>query len=203
MSDATRQFAVTWDYRCPFARNFHEHVVVGLEAGAPWDVRFLPFSLDQVHVEEGEVDAWDNPSACRSLLAGQVGVAVRDGWPEAFLDVHRKLFACRHDHGGDLRDEAILRQAITSAGLDADAVFAEVTSGGALDSFRKEHETVVTDHRVFGVPTVIVGDHAVFVRVMHRPNGDAEVARGTVERVLDLLVGWPELNEFKRTSIPR
>ena len=46
-------FAVTWDYRCPFARNAHEHVVLGLAAGAPWDVTFLPFSLDQVHVEEG------------------------------------------------------------------------------------------------------------------------------------------------------
>jgi hypothetical protein len=28
------------------------------------------------------------------------------------------------------------------------------------------------------------------------------VARATVERVLDL-TGWPNLNEFKHTSIPR
>lgn len=25
----------------------------------------------------------------------------------------------------------------------------------------------------------------------------------TVERIVDLLTGWPELNEFKHTSIPR
>ncbi|HEX6597609.1 MAG TPA: hypothetical protein VF045_11770, partial [Acidimicrobiales bacterium] len=81
----TRSFAVTWDYRCPFARNFHEHVLAGLAAGADWDVSFVPFSLDQVHVEEGDLDAWDNPNVCRSLLAGQVGVAVRDHWPEHFL----------------------------------------------------------------------------------------------------------------------
>jgi hypothetical protein len=43
-------FAVTWDYRCPFARNAHEHVLDGLAAGAEWDVTFLPFSLGQVHV---------------------------------------------------------------------------------------------------------------------------------------------------------
>ena len=30
----------------------------------------------------------------------------------------------------------------------------------------------------------------------------ATVARGTIERVVDLL-GWPDLNEFKHTSIPR
>ena len=28
------KFAVNWDYRCPFARNAHEHLVEGLDAGA-------------------------------------------------------------------------------------------------------------------------------------------------------------------------
>jgi hypothetical protein len=37
---------------------------------------------------------------------------------------------------------------------------------------------------------------------MDRPNGDATVGRRAVERVLDLLT-WPELNEYKHTSIPR
>ncbi len=49
----TRSFAVTWDYRCPFARNAAEHVLDGLGAGADWDVRWVPFSLGQVHVAEG------------------------------------------------------------------------------------------------------------------------------------------------------
>ena len=31
-------FEVTWDYLCPFARNAHEHLAVGLQAGAGWDV---------------------------------------------------------------------------------------------------------------------------------------------------------------------
>ena len=200
---APLSFSVTWDYRCPFARNFCEHLLDGLEAGANWDVRFVPFSLDQVHVDEGDVDAWDNPATCRSLLAGQVGVAVRDKWPERFLVVHRALFACRHDQGGDLRDEGVLRAAVASVGLDRDEVFAEVDAGWPLATFRKEHESVVADYRVFGVPTLIVGDRAVFVRVMNRPAGDADIARRTVERALELVTGWPELNEFKHTSIPR
>jgi len=200
----TLDFALTWDYRCPFARNFHEHVLTGLAAGADWEVHFVPFSLDQVHVEEGQPDAWDNPDTCRSLLAGQVGVAVRDHWPEHFLAAHQALFSCRHEHGGDLRDEKVLRAALGSAaGLDVDAVFAEVAAGWPLETFRKEHEAAVADYNVFGVPTVIVGDHAVFVRVMNRPRGDADLARRTVERTVDLLTGWPELNEFKHTSIPR
>ena len=199
----TLAFAVTWDYRCPFARNFCEHVLVGLESGADWDVHFIPFSLDQAHVEEGEVDAWDNPSVCRSLLAGQVGVAVRDRWPDRFLAAHRALFECRHEAGADLRDTDVLRQAVASVGLDPDEVFAEVDEGWPLETFRKEHESAVADYAVFGVPTIIANDQAVFVRVMHRPKGDAEVARRTVERTLDLVCGWPDLNEFKHTSIPR
>ena len=54
---------------------------------------------------------------------------------------------------------------------------------------------------VFGVPTFIVGDHAVFVRLMARPEGDADAARATVERVLGLITDHPDLNEFKHTRL--
>ena len=53
------------------------------------------------------------------------------------------------------------------------------------------------------MPTFIIGDQAVFVRLMDRPGGDAAHAISSIDKVLDLLAGWPELNEFKHTSIPR
>ena len=49
---------------------------------------------------------------------------------------------------------------------------------------------------MFGVPTFVVGDRAVFVRLMDRKNPD------DIDRVLDLL-DWTDLNEFKHTSVPR
>ena len=49
----SRQIAVTFDYRCPFARNAHEAVVAAVREGVDIDYRFQAFSLDQVHVEEG------------------------------------------------------------------------------------------------------------------------------------------------------
>ena len=55
----TRSFAVSFDYRCPFARNAQESVVSGLRQGKDWDVTFVPFSLDQVHVAEGEPPVWE------------------------------------------------------------------------------------------------------------------------------------------------
>jgi hypothetical protein len=199
----TRAFTVTWDYRCPFARNAHEHILTGLGAGAEWDVRFVPFSLGQVHVAEGEPDVWDEPDKDTGLLALQVGVVVRDHHADAFPAVHEALFAARHDEGQQLNDPAVLRDVLTRHGVDADEVFAAVDDGTALKTVRAEHEEMAGSHTVWGVPTFIAGDEAVFIRVMNRPQGDADVAIRSIERVLDLLTGWPELNEYKHTTIRR
>jgi protein-disulfide isomerase-like protein with CxxC motif len=198
----TTAFAVSWDYRCPFARNAHEHLVAGLRAGAPWDVTFVPFSLNQAHVEEGGLDVWDDPTKADALLAMQVGIVTRDRFPEQFLDVHAALFKARHDEGRDIREESVLREIVSEQGVDADAVFGEIADGWPLEQFRKEHEAAAGDHKVWGVPTFIAGDGSVFVRLMTRPQGDGELARKTIERVVDLVTGFPELNEFKHTSIP-
>lgn len=200
--DVRRAFSVTWDYRCPFARNAHDHVVTGLRAGAPWDVTFLGFSLGQVHVAEGEPDIWDHPADDTGLLALQAGVVVRDDQPDRFLDAHEALFALRHDHGGHLRDEGAVRATLDSVGVDTTAVFEAIATGAPLETIRKEHEGAAADHQVWGVPTFVVGESASFVRLMDRPQGDSALAIRTIDRVLDLL-SWPELNEFKHTSIPR
>jgi 2-hydroxychromene-2-carboxylate isomerase len=196
-------FSVTFDYRCPFARNAHEHLLTAVEAGADWEVRFVPFSLGQVHVAEGETDVWDDPDKDTGILAMQVGITVRDRFPEAFPGVHRDLFALRHDRGEQLNDEALIREVLTSHDVDADDVFASVADATALKVVRAEHEEVVASHTVWGVPTFLLGDEAVFVRLMDRPEGDAERATRSIERILDLLGGWPELNEFKHTTVKR
>jgi hypothetical protein len=198
----TTSFSLTYDYRCPFARIAHEHVLDGLDAGADWDVTFLPFSLGQAHVEEGGVDVWDRPEEESGLLALQASVAVRDHQPEHFLAVHRALFEARHGQSADLRDEAVIRAALEAGGADADAAFAEIAAGGPLDVVHKEHDQSVNELAVFGVPTFVAGGRAVFVRLMERPR-DAEHAITSIERALDLTTGWLELNEFKQTTIGR
>lgn len=198
----TQTFAITWDYRCPFARNAHEHVLDALEAGAHWDVTFVAFSLGQVHVAEGDPDVWETPDKDSGLPALQVGVAVRDLFPDQFRRVHRALFALRHDESKALNDRELLAKVLTDHGVDSDAVFEHVDSGAALASVKAEHTAAASDHSVWGVPTFIADGQSVFVRFMHRPEGDAELAIKTIERTLDLLT-WPELNEYKHTSIPR
>jgi DSBA-like thioredoxin domain len=196
-------FTVSWDYRCPFARNAHEHLITALKAGADWDVTFAPFSLSQVHVAEGDPSVWDNPDKARDLLALNAGVVVRDRFPDQFLDAHGALFTARHDRSEDIREESVVREALESAGVDADAVFAEIKQSWPDDEVRKTHEWEVGTHHMFGVPTFIVGDRAVFARIMTRPDGDAELARRTIEQVVELIAERPWLNEFKYTSIAR
>lgn len=196
-------FSVTWDYRCPFARNLHDLVVAGLLDGADWDVTFVPFSLGQVHVEEGGVDVWDEPERDSGLLALRAGVVVRDQFPDRFLHAHRALFDARHVEALRIDDAEVVRAAVRSAGVDPDGVFTEIDGGEPLDIVRKEHEAAAQDFQVWGVPTVISGDVAAFIRIMHDARGDAVEARRTVERLVDSVAGWPELNELKHTSLQR
>lgn len=198
-----QSFAVTWDYRCPFARNGHEHILDGLEAGAPWDVTFVPFFLNQSHVPEGGVPAWDDPAAQPDLLALAAGTVVAEQDPGHFRAVHRALFDARHGQGRDLRDRSVVTAALSEGGVDPEAVLAEVDGGAPAKTIRAEHERVVNEYDVFGVPTFIVGDRAVFVRLMDRPDGDPATSVGAVDRVLDLISDHPELNEFKHTRIAR
>jgi len=196
-------FGLTWDYRCPFARNMAEHVITALEDGADWEVTWVPFSLTQVHIGEGELDAWDDPAKASTLHAMEAAIVVRDRFPDRSLAVHRALFAARHDKGLDLRLPEVIDGVLQEHGVDPAAVAKEIEAGWPRAEFRKAHVEAVEGKRVFGVPTFIVDDAAVFVRVMDRPGTDAGRARRTVERVLETLSGWPELNEFKHTSIPR
>ncbi len=198
----TLRFAVNWDYRCPFARIVHRHLVDGLLDGADWDVTFVPFSLGQVHVDEGESPIWDRPDDDTGLLALQAAVVVRDRHPELFPNVHRAIFEARHADGAQIRDEAVLRPLLEAHGVDADAVFAEVGTGKPLDIVRDEHTASVEDLDVWGVPTFMAEGRAAFVRLMDLPT-DAADARRSIERSVDLLTGWPGLNEFKHTSLDR
>lgn len=198
----TLQFGITWDYRCPFARIVHKHVVDGLLDGADWKVDFVPFSLGQVHVEDGESPIWERPQDDTGILALQAAVVVRETAPEVFPMVHQALFEARHAEGAQLREESVLRTLLEANGVDPDPVFAEVATGRPLDTVREEHTRVATELDVWGVPTFMADGRAAFVRLMDLPIDGAD-ARRSVERIVDLLTGWPSLNEFKHTSLDR
>ncbi len=199
----TRQFGITFDYLCPFARNANEHVIAALRAGADLDVRWMPFSLAQGHVEDGEVAIWDRqePSKESGILALQAGLAVRDLDRERFLDAHEELFAARHDRGEDLKDPDVVAKALGAAGVDPDTVFGSIDAGRALSTLREEHQAAA-DLEIWGVPTFVTDQRAVFVRLLDRPNGDARTSIDRIEQVVDLVADPLELHEFKQVDLP-
>ncbi|MFV2000473.1 MAG: DsbA family protein [Acidimicrobiia bacterium] len=195
----SREFAVTYDYLCPFARNANEAIVEALQDGADWAVTFRPFSLSQNHTTPEDPDVWDahlDTELASGVRALVWSLAVRDSFPKHFLSFHSALFAARHDHAIDIGDDDAVKEVAETVGLDVDAVAAVVTSGVPQKMLKTEHLGLVEEHAVFGVPTFIAGDDAVFVRFMDRHNVH------DVERITDMLT-WNNLNEFKRTSIPR
>lgn len=194
-----KTFTVTYDYLCPFARIANESLVDAVQAGAQYDVTFKPFSLSQNHLDVEDVAVWDRSATDeqgRGVPALLWSLAVRDAYPEAFLAFHKALFNAKHDDLIDLADVDALRSVATSVGLDADAIEAVVESGVPAKTLQAEHTALVEDLGVFGVPTFIAGDEAVFVRFMERHKLD------DLDRVIEM-ISWTNVNEFKRSRIPR
>ena len=119
---------------------------------------------------------WEQPDKDSGIEAMQVSIAIRDTQPERFLDAHHALFEHRHAAAGDLRSREVLTDVLAAVGVDTEAAWAEVDSGRSLATFEKEHAGFVESHEVWGVPTFIVGDRAVFVRLLEGPNGDVTAA---------------------------
>jgi hypothetical protein len=162
------------------------------------DWRFLAFSLDQAHTEEGASPVWERPPLERGtgVLSLQWGLAIRDTFSDRFFEFHLAMFAARFDDGLKIGKEEVVRDVAASVGLDVDAVAEEVGSGRPLETLAAEHTEAVERWAMFGVPTFCEGDEAVFVRFMERDRVD------DLERMLDLL-SWDRLNEFKHTKIAR
>ncbi len=193
----SRSYAVTYDYRCPFARNAHEAVLAALADGADHEVNFRPFLLDEPHVEDGDLSVFDRPEDewGSGLLALMWSVAVRDNFSDHFLAWHATAFRARHEHGREMGADEVLADLTAEIGLDPQPVADVVASGTPLATVASEHRELVKRHDVFGVPTFVAGDEAVFVRFMESGRVD------DLERALDML-SWSRLNEFKRTRLP-
>ena len=199
----TPAFGLNFDYRCPFGRIIHEHVVVAMRAGADFDISFEPYTLSQGHVPEGNRACWDDPAYDADLLSLEVGLTVRDSFPAQFLDAHLALFTARHDHGNSLRTEALIRPVLESNGVDADSVFAEVKSGKARVEIAETWKKRTHEQQVFGVPTFFVGNDAVFIRYMDRTTSDGQASIAIISELVNMIATRRAINEFKHTTIAR
>lgn len=195
-------FDLSYDYRCPFAKNIHLHMVKALQAGADFNVTFVPWTMSQGHKASGAPDVWDDTSRDAEHLALCVSISVRDNQPEHFLTVHEALYRARHEQAIRLVSWEEIESVLSPLGVDLEAVKADVGTrrphAVLAESFAK-----MATVEAFGVPTFVVNGDATFVRYMDPPTDDAQ---GSV-KIISTLVGLMEnnfaINEFKHTKVSR
>jgi hypothetical protein len=196
------QFDLSFDYRCPFAKNIHLHVVTALRAGADFDVNFAPWSLSQGSRSDGAPDVSNDPAYDGDLLSLAAGISVRDQQSEYFLDAHEALFRARHDRAIRLVTLDEISNVLAPLGVDMAKVAADVAS-------RRPHDVIAASHKefdrfeAFGVPTFVVNDDATFVRYMSEPGDDPAESVELITSLLTLMTRRADLNEFKHTQLPR
>ncbi len=193
-------FQLSYDYRCPFAKNIHLHVIAALRAGADFDVTFVPWTMSQGYRASAAPDVWDDPERDPELLALAVSTSVRDLQPELFLDVHEALFRARHERAIRLVTGDEIRDALAMTVVDLGSVFDDVAS-------RRPHKVIGESFReferyeAFGVPTFVVNGDATFVRYMNPPIEPA-ASITLLESLVTLMSDESALNEFKHTKVP-
>jgi hypothetical protein len=196
-----QSFDVSFDYRCPFAKNLHLHVIEALRAGADFEVNFVPWSLSQGSRGDGP-DVWNDPAYDGDLLSLAAAVSVRDQQSEYFLDAHEALFRARHDRAIRLVTLDEISNVLAPLGVDMAMVAADVAS-------RRPHEVIAASHKefdrfeAFGVPTFVVNDDATFVRYMSEPGDDPAQSVELITALLAMMTNRRDLNEFKHTQLPR
>jgi hypothetical protein len=196
-----QSFDLSFDYRCPFAKNLHLHVIEALRAGADFEVNFVPWSLSQGSRGDGP-DVWNDPAYDGDLLSLAAAVSVRDQQNEYFLDAHEALFRARHDRAIRLVTLDEIGNVLAPLGVDMAQVAADVAS-------RRPHEVIAASHKefdrfeAFGVPTFVVNDDATFVRYMREPGDDPAQSVELITALLALMTNRGDLNEFKHTQLPR
>jgi len=193
-------FGLSYDYRCPFAKNIHLHVLCALAGGADFDVEFIPWTMSQGHRLPGAPDVWDDPACDAALLALAVSVSVRDEQPALFRTAHEALFRARHERGIRLAAMPEIVDVLAPLGVDMDKVGADVSS-------RRPHRVIgenfhaMESYEAFGVPTFVVDSDATFVRYMKPPTHDAQASITIIDSLVTLMAAQPELNEFKHTRV--
>ena len=202
---SSKPFHLLYDYRCPFARNVHEHVLAAMSAGLDIDVTFEPFTLSQGHIEPGQPNVWDDPNQESVLLALEVSVAVRDHFTDHFPALHGALFHARHVDAVALTTKEQITPILEAVGLAADPVYAVVASGEPRTVIGAAWTHYHDDLDVFGVPTFIVDDaDATFVRLMDGPDrSDPAASVDVVSGLLDLIIRRTDINELKHTRLNR
>jgi protein-disulfide isomerase-like protein with CxxC motif len=193
-------FKLSYDYRCPFAKNIHLHAVAALKGGADLQIEFMPWTMSQNYRAEGAPDVWNDEKKDSELLSLAISTSIRDQQPALFLDVHEAFFRARHEQGVRLVSWEQIEPILAPLGVDIEKVKQDVAS-------RRPHQVIgetfteFTRYEAFGVPTFVVNGDATFVRYMEGPESPQKSGE-LLTSLVTLMSSQSALNEFKHTRVP-
>jgi len=194
-------FHLSYDYRCPFAKNLHLHVVEALRAGADFDITFVPWTMGQGHRAEGAPDVWADPRQDSANLALAVSASIRDLQPDRFLDAHESLFRARHERAIRLNTIEQITEVLAPLGVDMDDVIDDLETRRPFDVLGQSF-AYMAQFEAFGVPTFVVNNDATFVRYMKPPTGDGVASTAIISSLVTMMAEQVDVNEFKHTKVP-
>jgi|GEM_PF-6076271 predicted DsbA family dithiol-disulfide isomerase len=189
---------ITYDYRCPFTWNFHSHLFSYLKS-QPIEVDFQPFFLDATHIEESADKFWQSATAFENSRALRLSLVVKEKANEKFNYFHRGVFELRFKNFKDVNNVDVLKELCSTLNIDQELVKIG-EDGQYLDKLREIHENLVSKYEIFGVPSVILENKSVFVRLMNESNEDLRSEK-LLSFIINALKDFPELNEFKHTKL--
>lgn len=189
-----------FDYTCGYSfrlwRWIEEQVRPGDPALPAPDWR--PFSLKEVN-RDGATSVFeeiDDPSL--SVLALAVGAALAGGAGD-FASYHSSAFRAFHESDHRVARDDLLRIA-AEAGADASELWRE--RGTWIDAVATSHHEGVARWGVFGTPTLVLDDAAVYLKMASLPASADEGAR-LWGALATLVVSHPDLLEIKRPVAPQ
>jgi len=170
-------------------------------AGRQPDVTWRYFSLAQVNSPDDGRHIWDEPAPPDRDLRGRdsflaAEAARRQGRFDTF---HLALLRQRHELRRPIDDPEALRAAAREAGLDLERFDRDRRDPAGLHAIARDHQHGVSEHGVFGTPTLVTPAGAAYVRVRPAPVDPAEAA-ALLDDLLRLVAERPCVLEVKRPT---
>jgi len=193
---------VFFDYLCPFVYRA-SLLLDAVQRSGTRDIKvhWRYFSLTQVNSKNDGWTVWTAPAS--EMVRGRLAFAAaeaarRQGRFDAF---HHALLSARHRHRLDIDAPDVIDDVARAAEVDVDRLRSDVADPGILDALASDHMHGVSEHGIFGTPTLVFADGAsAYVRLAEPVAGDNSLE--VFERLLAVAASEPRILEIKRPHKP-
>lgn len=190
------KISVLFDFRCPFSYLFFQYVQRCEKTLKLFN--FIPYPLSRSHFESQQ-SYWREDFKVLGLNALLVANYVRQYSLNQYNELLAQLFSLKFKHFLNVDEEGSLVKAMLDLGME-EKIIKKSQEKTNVDDFKKTVEFYKGTFDVFGVPTLVYHDKAVFVKLQRAPESETR-AETVIRQLISLVKDVPELAEFKHTKM--